>query len=126
MIEIIAGAVLAGSLTGIGILAFGKAQVLREMERPHFSFRASLKSRAKKGAAKASDFFDRMVEALSFDLILQKVLSKIRVLSLKLERISSLWLKDLREKTKEKKEREAYWERLTRFSKKKRGEEEPG
>lgn len=52
----------------------------------------------------------------SYNLFLQKVLSKIRILSLKVENKTFHWLQKLREKSK--KVDENYWEKLKKLTKK--------
>ena len=51
-----------------------------------------------------------------WNIFLQRILSKIKVLSLRIEAKSSRLLEKMREKTKKGKESEKYWEKVTKFS----------
>jgi len=56
----------------------------------------------------------KLFKSFSFEIFLQKILSKIRVLTLRIENIISHWLLKLRERAKKKKEVEndQYWQEL--------------
>lgn len=51
---------------------------------------------------------------INFLLVAQKILSKIRILALKIERVIALWLQKLREKSRKKNvvEQDRYWSTL--------------
>lgn len=121
MIELIASIILVVSLLGISVIVIRKIPLLREMEigetSPDFSFPA-IKQRIQQGlTAKAEKFFQ-----LDFwDVLLQKVVSKVRVFSLKLETKCSYLLEKTRERSKREKESKKYWEKMTRIVKKKKG-----
>lgn len=58
------------------------------------------------------------IKGFSFDLFLQKILSKIRILTLKTDNKTLNWLQKLREKTQNKlKEKGNYWEELKKIKK---------
>jgi len=108
MAELIAKIVLGGSLIGIGTILFRKAPILAEISEaeieeidwklPILKFLAWIRN---------SKFF-------SSNLVLQKILSKIRVLTLVIGRKTESKLQKLREEAKRKKDREGdnYWEEL--------------
>ncbi len=113
MKDIIALSFLVGSLTGIGVIVLRKIPELKKIEAPSvsiFSFASKLwssfKNKLKGWRGKASELF-------SWNMILQKTLSQIRVVALRVERKTGEWLSRAREKTRKEKEREAYWEKLS-------------
>ena len=63
---------------------------------------------------------EKFLGNLSFEVILQKILSKINILNLKIENKISFWLQKLREKSKEEKlkEDDNYWDELREATKK--------
>jgi hypothetical protein len=84
-----------------------------------------------KTSAKAKDLFEKFKESalvkkltpsknFSLELLLQKILSKVRVLVLKIDHKTSTWLQMLRERAKRKNtlEKDNYWKRLKKFTKK--------
>ena len=48
----------------------------------------------------------------SYDILLQKILSKTRILILKAEKKISFWLQSLREKSTKKKDDDKYWQQV--------------
>jgi len=50
----------------------------------------------------------------SFEIFLQKWITRIRILSLKVDNLTFNWLKKLREKQKKKYQKDDYWERIKR------------
>ena len=118
--ELIATIILFGSLLGMGVLIFRKIPVLVEL--PEVS------PRKKKG--KAPGFFQRELEKIkkinpfksfSYEIFLQKILSKIRILSLKTENRTFNWLQKLRERAQKKKteKSDTYWEEIKKIKNKK-------
>jgi hypothetical protein len=72
--------------------------------------------------AKIKKIFGKIKKNLklpSFEIFLQKILSKIKILSLKIETKSEQLLRKLREKTQKKKENEKYWQELKKSIKEK-------
>jgi len=119
MPELIAIIILLCSVVGIGVIIFRKIPILVEL--PEVS------PRKKKG--KEPRFFQRGLEKIkkigplrsfSFEIFLQKILSKIRILSLKTDNKTFNWLQKLREKAKKNKSKENdnYWEKLKKSTKK--------
>ena len=111
MEEIIATIILISSLAGMGIILSSKVLVLKELPRVQTqnfseSFFKTTKNEIKKIFLK---FF-------SFDLLLQKILSRFRILTLRAENKSFIWLQKLREKKKREKNKEKednnYWQNV--------------
>jgi hypothetical protein len=84
-----------------------------------------------KTSAKAKDLFERMKEStlvkkltpskkFSLEILLQKILSKVRVLVLKIDHKTSNWLQTLRERAKKRStlEKDNYWKKLKNLTKK--------
>jgi hypothetical protein len=107
MLEIIFSVILTSSLIGLGIIIFQKLPRLLELpEVAPSSF-------------KWQDLFSKIknvppFRGISFEIILQKVLSRIRVLTLKTDSKTSSWLQRLRERERKKKfgENDNYWKEI--------------
>jgi len=119
MPELIAIIILLCSVVGIGVIIFRKIPILVEL--PEVSPR--------KKRQKVPGFFQKGIEKIkkigpfksfSFEIFLQKLLSKIRILTLKTDNKTSSWLQKLREKTKKNKSKENdnYWEEIKKSTKK--------
>jgi len=114
MLGIIAKFIFGGSLIGMGVIALRRAPDLAkiseeeiekiDLKRPF----ALLVKRVKRSRLLSSNF------------LLQKILSKVRILTLVIERKTESKLKNLRETEKRKKEIEndSYWEKLKEAKKK--------
>lgn len=104
------------SFIGMGVILFRKIPVLVELsevvERP----RKENLIFVLKQKVKEIEFFKNF----SYEIFLQKLLSKIRILTLKTENRTSTLLQKLREKQKEKKiiEDDNYWEEIKKSTKK--------
>lgn len=130
MLEIIAVILLTTSFLGLLILFFIKIPALKKIESPEvFSDRVVLSSLKK---LKEKIVFLKNKKSLRLDfwnIFLQKILSKIKVVSLQLETRCSRLLERIREREKERKENERYWDQIGGFSikkpKKKKTEEKP-
>ena len=116
--ELIATIILFGSLLGMVVILFRKIPVLVEL--PEVSPR--------KKRQKVPGFFQKGIEKIkkigpfksfSFEIFLQKLLSKIRILTLKTDNKTSNWLQKLREKSKKEKENDDYWQKLKKSTKNK-------
>lgn len=118
MIEIIAIIILVISLFGMGIIIFRKIPILAEL--PEISEGRSKENiwlRLKNKVLNLSFF-----KSFSFEIFLQKILSKIRVLTLKTDNQTSNWLQRLRERAQKKKivENDNYWQELKNSAKKRK------
>jgi len=120
MIELIFAIILVGSFLGILAIIFRKIPVLSKFSetKENFSresFLLNLKEKIKK-------FFIFNFKSFPLEIILQKILSKIRILTLRLENKISLWLQKLREEAQKKKneENDNYWKKLKKLIKSKK------
>lgn len=108
MLEIIFLIILFVSVLGMGIMVFLKKPFLAELslKGKHSSLRGIKKRISKNGTLK---FF-------SGRLLLQKILSKFRVLTIKTENKTSNWLIKLRQKSAQNKNKfsEDYWKKIKR------------
>lgn len=111
MIKLIIQILFVLSGGGMLLMVVRKIPVLAELEET--SFAPSLKEKSKR----EDSFWKRLDQITwpSYRKFLHKILSKIRILSLKIERKTSTLLQKLREEAKKKQEIEKndkYWERL--------------
>ena len=112
IVDLGATIILISSLFGIGIIFFSKVPILIELPKiPKIqddgffgAFLKKLKSRIK----------NRAFKSFSFETFLQKSLSRLRILTLKIENKISILLQRLREKSKreKKKENDNYWKKI--------------
>lgn len=114
MVVLIAQFVLLISLVGIGMILFRKIPVLIELSetfgKPETeNFILKLKRKIKNTSALTS---------FSFEVFLQKILSRIKILSLRVENRSDTLLQRLRKNSQKKKlkETDSYWEKLKKPS----------
>jgi len=109
--EIAAIIILLSSLIGIGVILFRKIPALAELPEvsaSHFNWKGVfLKLR---GRARILNPF----KSFSSEIFLQKMLSKIRILTLRTENKTDNWLQRLRKKAQKKKidENDNYWEEV--------------
>lgn len=110
MAVLITTIILIFSLFGIGVILFRKIPVLVELpeviEKPkEEKFISKLKEKIK-GLS--------IIKSFSSEIILQKILSKVRILTLKADNKTFNWIQKLREKYKKKKikENDNYWSNL--------------
>ncbi len=108
--ELIAGIILFGSLLGMGAIILRKIPALVELpeviKKPSRQpFWPELKRKIKNTPG---------LKSFSYEIFLQKLLSRIRILSLKSENKTGSWLQRLREKSKKNKfqENDNYWEEI--------------
>jgi len=115
MPELIAVIILISSLLGIGIIIYRKASLLLKL--PEI---VPLESNREKLLDKIKNF--SFPKSFTFEIFLQKILSKIRILTLRTDSKTSNWLQKLREKSKKKKnklEEDDYWQKLKSSTKQK-------
>ncbi len=115
MIDIIALIIFLTSLSGIGVIVFRKIPLLTELPVSDSANRFNWRTLSGKiSKVKTLNPF----KGLSSGIILQKILSKIRILSLKTENKTSTWLKQIRTKAKMRKNLDAnYWEEIKKSNK---------
>jgi len=107
MLELIATIVFLGSVFGIVFILLKKIPILAEMPSVvEGQKRESLVSRAKEGFKNLP-----LIRDIFSGILLQKTLSKIRVLTLKVESKTAAWLHKLRVKSQTEKEKvkDNYW-----------------
>ena len=114
MQDIIALGFLIGSMSGISILVLKKIPELRRVEdTSSFSF----ESPSFKGVGhRFKAWYEKFLETFSWQAVIQKILSKIRIVALKVERKTGEWLSRSRKKSRKRKEREAYWKKLSHLA----------
>ena len=101
-------ALLIFSALGMALMVFHKIPVLVELNPQEA--RGSILGRLKQGVKK-----NGLVKTFSSsELLLQKALSKFRILTLKTETKTSAWLAELRQKSIEEKKKfkDDYWKKL--------------
>lgn len=108
MIDLIFLIILLVSFIGMAIIVFRKIPALNELsvqENKGLGVLEKVKDRIKNNGS---------LKTLSKEALLHRVLSKFRILTLKTESKTADWLKELREKSIEKKNsfRDDYWQRL--------------
>ena len=106
--EIIAGIILFGSLLGMGAIMLRKIPVLVELpeiiKKPS---RQPFWPKLKRKIKNIPGF-----KSFSYEIFLQKLLSRIRILTLKTDNKTSNWLQRLREKSRKQKPSDNYWEEI--------------
>jgi len=112
MLELIATIILTGSLLAIGIIIYRKLPLLSELPET-----APAQSNWKERLAEVKDLSP--LKDFSSEVFLQKILSKIRILTLKTDTKTSTWLQELREKSQKNKikEEDNYWEKVKKSTK---------
>jgi len=114
MIELIATIILVGSLLGVAVILFRKIPVLVKL--PDYNPSNVLVSLPVKWCKNLKEKIKNIsvFKSFSSEIFLQKILSKIRVLSLRVENKIASRLQKLREKALKKKnlENDNYWEEL--------------
>jgi len=116
MITSISLIILISSLIGIGVMAFRKIPQLSQLpqtETPKFSF-WSVFSKTRKIIR-----IPFPAKRVPSEVFLQKVLSRVRVFTLKTDHKTSGWLQKLRENSQKKKfgENDNYWKKLRKTTK---------
>lgn len=112
MLELIALIILIFSLVGMGIILFRKIPLLLELPETlpsQFSWR-NLLLKIKNST---------ILKGFSIETLLQKILSKIRILTLKTDSKTSSLLQKLRERSQKKKfsENDNYWKEIKKSTK---------
>lgn len=109
IIEIISTTILIISLAGLLLILLRKIPYLTELpEVAAVSNKEKLLTRFKNKIKNLPIF-----KSFSFEIFLQKIISKFRILTLKTERKTSSWLQRLRERTKRKKLlNDNYWQEM--------------
>ena len=107
--EIIALIIFFSSLIGMAVIIWRKLPVLVELPEAAEEQKENLFLRLKNKVADIP-----FVKNFSFELFLQKILSRIRVLTMRTENKTAGWLQKLREKSQKEKnfQNDNYWQEL--------------
>jgi len=113
--EILALIIFFISLIGMGVVIYRKISVLVELpeilpqEKEERKLFSKLKEKIK---------ISNPLKSFSYEIFLQKILSRIKILFLKAENKTSNWLKRLRMRAKMRKNLDAnYWEEIKKSTK---------
>ena len=114
MITLIVEIILLISLLGMLVILLRKIPVLAELPETQIEFNLKAKLIEIKEKIKTSKYF----HLPSFEIVLQKILSKIRILTLKTDNKTANWLQRLREKSQKNKFKEDnYWQEIKKATK---------
>ena len=110
MLELIAAIILIIGLIGMAVVVFRKIPVLVELPPQEIEGSGAL------GKLKNKIRNNGTLESFSGEILLQKILSKIRILTLKTDEKTDSWLTKLRQRSLEKKKKfsDDYWKRIRR------------
>jgi hypothetical protein len=109
MITLILIAILFGSLIGIIVILYRRIPDLVKLSEDPLNWRVGFLPKIKKEVRKLPG-----AKTLDYELYLQKMLSRVRVLTLKTENKTGNWLERLRQKSNQKSNQKSdtYWEEL--------------
>jgi len=109
MIALVSIVIFFLSLIGMAVILLRKVPDLCMLPERELNFCGSLKDEIKSGIKRIP-----IIKNFSYELYLQKVLSKFRILSLKTESKTGSWLERLRQKNCKKNEtrNDDYWDAL--------------
>jgi len=112
MVEIVSLIIFAVSFTALAVIVFRKIPSLVQLPEtvPSQIDWQGFFSRVKT---------PKIFKDFSFEILLQRILSKVRILTLKTDNKTSGWLQRLREKSQKKKfaEDDDYWEKVRKSTK---------
>jgi len=116
MYQLVATIILTGSFLGMLTILRHKIPVLVKLPETEGKSQKTLLFKLKRRV-----FSVLPKKSFSYEIFLQKLLSKIRILTLKTDRKTSSWLQKLRERSKKKKiiENDNYWQELKKSKKEK-------
>ncbi|KKS89846.1 MAG: hypothetical protein UV65_C0027G0011 [Parcubacteria group bacterium GW2011_GWF2_43_11] len=109
MAGLISIVILFLSLAGLAVILLRKMPVLVKLPERDFAFGNSLAKGIKSGMKKIP-----VIKDFSYELYLQKALSRVRILTLKTESKTGSWLERLRQKNFKKNHtnNDGYWDTL--------------
>jgi len=109
MVGLISIIIFISSLAGMAVILTRKIPDLCKLPEQNLNFSASVASVIKSGVKKIP-----VIKGFSYELYLQKVLSRVRVLTLKTESKTGNWLERLRQKNCKKNHtnHDGYWDTL--------------
>jgi len=115
MVELIAAIILFIGLIGMGVIIIKKIPVLCELSIQEVKKPEGLRKLIlRKLKSKIRD--NGTLESFSTELLLQRILSRIRVLTLKTDKKTGVWLTKLHKRSLKKKNKfsDDYWQKLKR------------
>ena len=111
MIELIFTGTLVLSLIGLGVILFRRMPDLVGLPEPTGDFQKALIAKIKETSKRIP-----VLKDFSYELYLQKIFSKLRVLSMKTENKTGGWLERLRQKKNHENDKgnnsDQYWQEL--------------
>lgn len=109
MVELISIVVLVLSLAGMAVILLRKIPVLTKLPETSGGVRNFLAAGIKGGLKKMP-----LLRGFSYELYLQKLLSRVRVLTMKTENKTGHWLESLRQRNNKKNhtQNDNYWDEL--------------
>jgi hypothetical protein len=115
MTQLIAMSFLTLGLSGMVVILIRKIPVLAELPLKEKKSKQSLSANFKKYLGNIS-----FIKSFSIESILQKILSRIRILTLRVENKTANWLQLLRERSSERTRNfhDGYWKKLKEVNKK--------
>lgn len=113
MTELIALIILIGSFSGIAIILFRKIPILSTL--PEFDIQPE--TATSKLTKRIRDI--KPLKDFSYEVFLQRMLTKVRILSLRTDKKTFVWLQKLRENAQKKKisENDNYWQEVKKATK---------
>ena len=122
MLELILFATLIISLLGMFLIFIQKASALKKLKVPKENHKPIFLTIKEKIGSTSFLSLKKVLRSDSLNIFLQKILSKIKVISLKIERKCSNYLESMRHRTKKKKENEKYWDKVGKIDLEKKKE----
>lgn len=109
MIEIIFTIILVLSLIGLGVILFRRMPDLVNLPEQPLALQKTVVLNIKRGVKKLP-----VLKSFSYEIYLQRILSRVRVLTLKTDHKTSSWLERLRKKQSQENgsNNDKYWEEL--------------
>ncbi len=102
--------ILMGSFACLSAILFRKAPVLAKLPENDLDLKKSFSLRLRKNL--------KNVHGVDYEIYLQKVLSRVRIITLKTEHKTGSWLENLRRKNHKKaSHKDDYWEQLDKAKK---------
>jgi len=112
MFDVINIVILVGSFLGMAVIALRKIPVLSELSPSEISSRKVGSGLIAKTKKKIKN--NKILDSLSAELFLQRMLSKIKIIILKTDKKTDAWLMKLNQRSPKKKSRfsDDYWKKI--------------
>ena len=110
MVELIVTIILFIGFIGMGVILFRRIPVLAELSLPEIKKPGVLEKLREKIKNNGT------LKPISGELLLQRILSKIRILTLRTDKKTNTWLKKLQQRSLKKKSKFSndYWKKIRR------------